>query len=276
MNTKFLIALLGIVLAIGCNRNEQTEQGYNEAAYDTAPAIKSHEISADELPPPPPGSSFVEMQKLIKRGYLAFEVDDLAQTHQKISNEAKKLGGYIASDSEFKEYDRVAHSMSIRVPAAQFDAFVATIAAGVAHFDEKQISVDDVTEQFVDLQARLKTKKELETRYLELLRQAKNVKDMLEIERELGTLRADIESMEGVFRVLKNQVAYATIDVRYYILQIESERGFSHKFSQAFRGGWENFIGFFVGLAYIWPFILLIGVAVFYLIRRWRNKRAQK
>jgi hypothetical protein len=271
--TLLLVAALAMVLACGRNSEQSYDQGYTAAE---APAYDAKVATLEEAPPPPTERTEVVEQKLIKRGYLAFEVEDLAQTHQKIIGEAKKLGGYIASDSEFKEYDRVAHSMSIRVPAAQFDAFVTTLAAGVAHFDEKQITVDDVTEQFVDLQARLKTKKELEARYLELLRQAKNVKDMLEIERELGTLRADIESMEGVFRVLKNQVAYATIDVRYYILQVESERGFGHKFSQAFRGGWENFIGFFVGLAYIWPFVIVIGVAVYYFIRRIKRKRQAK
>ncbi len=275
MKTKTFLFAVALALVLACSRN--SEQAYTTGSTEAeAPAYDAKVANSEEAPPPPTERADIVEQKLIKRGYLAFEVDDLAKTHQKIIGEAKKLGGYIASDAESKEYDRVAHAMSIRVPAAQFDAFIATIAAGVAHFDEKQITVDDVTEQFVDLQARLKTKKELETRYLELLRQAKNVKDMLEIERELGTLRADIESMEGVFRVLKNQVAYATIDVRYYILQIETERGFGHKFSQAFRGGWENFIGFFVGLAYIWPFVILIGVAVYYLIRRIKRKRAAK
>jgi hypothetical protein len=265
MKTKTLLLVAALALVLACGRNGKQSYDLGTTTAD-APAYDA-EVTATEEAPLPPAETLE--QKLIKRGYLAFEVEDLAQTHQKISSEAKKLGGYIAQDAEAKEYDRIVHSMSIRVPAAQFDAFVTTLAAGVAHFDEKQITVDDVTEQFVDLQARLKTKKELEARYLELLSQAKNVKDMLEIERELGTLRADIESMEGVFRVLKNQVAYATIDVRYYILQVESERGFGHKFSQAFRGGWENFIGFFVGLVNAWPFVLiLIAVLVLFIRKR--------
>ena len=276
MKTKFLVAALGLTMVFACGRNERTEYDLGELEYD-APAIKAYESSDNEFmpPPPPPEATFAEAQKLIKQGYLRFETDNLNATSEQILREAKKVGGYIANDSERKEYNQVAHYATIKVPAAQFDAFIAGISTGVKYFDTKDISVTDVTEQFVDLDARLKAKKQLEARYLELLKQAKNVKDMLEIEREIGTLRADIESMEGRFRVLKHQVSFATIEVEYYVLEIESERGFGHKFGQALRGGWDNLLGFFVGLVYIWPFVLIFGALAVWIVRRIKKRWAR-
>jgi hypothetical protein len=276
MKTKFLVGAIGLTLVFGCGRNERTQYDLGELEYD-APAIKAYEGSDNEFmpPPPPPEATFAEAQKLIKQGYLQFETENLDVTSEHILREAKKVGGYIANDSERKEHDRHKHYATIKVPAAQFDAFITGISTGIKHFDEKNISVTDVTEQFVDLDARLKTKKQLEARYHELLNQAKNVKDMLEIEREIGSLRADIESMEGTFRVLKHQISYATIEVQYYVLQIETERGFGHKFGQALRGGWDNLMGFLVGLIYIWPFVLIFGVLAIWLIRRTKKRWAR-
>ena len=73
-----------------------------------------------------------------------------------------------------------------------------------------------MTEEFVDLKARLKAKKELEDRYLQLLEQAKNVKEMLEIERELSNIREEIEAKEGRLQYLQNKVTLSTIYINFY------------------------------------------------------------
>lgn len=277
MKTKFFASTLALVLIMGCNRSNESAEGYNDVAYENAPAIKSNVVSTDELPPPPPppGSSYSETQKLIKEGYLRFETDNLNSTSEKILSEAKKVGAYISRDSESKAYDRIVHYATIKVPAAKFDAFIEGIATSVKYFDEKNITVTDVTEQYVDLEARLKTKKELEAHYLELLKQAKNVKDMLEIEREIGTLRADIESMEGTFRVLKHQISYATVEIHYYIPQIEARRGFGHDFMQALRGGWDNLVSLIVYLFYIWPFLLFLIAIVWFIVSGIKKRRSK-
>jgi len=121
----------------------------------------------------------------------------MASTRKQILESVDKYEGYIASDEEYKYKGGISNTIVIRVPAENFDELLADATKGVSKFDSKNITVKDVTEEFLDIQARLKTKKELENRYLELLKKAKSVPEILEVERQLGQLRADIESIEG-------------------------------------------------------------------------------
>lgn len=210
-------------------------------------------------------------RKLIKRGDLSFETDDLDKTRDQIIASVKKYKGYISSDRENKYTRKISRSLEIRVPSKYFDEFLADATKGIKNFDRKTINVEDVTEEFVDVEARLTAKKEMEKRYLELLKEAKNVSEMLDVERELGKIRADIESFQGRLNYLKSQVSYSTIDITYYE-QISKENKWGGKFSRGFRNGWEGLIYFFVGLVNAWPF-LIIGGLVWYFLRRWLRKK---
>ena len=133
----------------------------------------------------------------------------------------------------------------------------------------------DVTEEFLDIQARLKTKKELEYRYLALLKQAKDVSDILEIEEKMGQLRSDIESIEGRMKYLQSQVRFSTLTVSFYET-VPNSVSFGNKFKYGFKNGWENLIWFFVGLINIWPFIIIIAGSIWGLIVYRRNRREKK
>jgi hypothetical protein len=142
--------------------------------------------------------------------------------------------------------------------------------------NSKNITAEDVTSQFVDIEARLKTKKEVELRYTALLREAKKVSDILEVENNLRTIREEIESQEGQLKYLKDQVSYSTINLSIYQkldYSPEPELGFFSKIKEAFVNGWRGLISFFVGLVSIWPFIVIFSVVGFYLIKRWRNRK---
>lgn len=136
--------------------------------------------------------------------------------------------------------------------------------------ENKNINTQDVTEEFIDVQARLKTKKELEIRYRELLKLAKTVNEMISIEREMGEVRSDIESMEGRLNYLKNHVAFSTVKVSYYET-IATDFGFSSKFIQSFKNGWNNLILFLIGIINVWPFLILASVFTMVALR-WRKK----
>ncbi len=195
-------------------------------------------------------------RKLIKEGRVEFRTDDLGKTRATITEAVNKYQGYISSDSEYKSSGRISQTLTVRVPAENFDAFMADATKGIERFDSKNLNVRDVTEEYIDTEARLKTKKELEARYLELLNDAKNVTEVLAIEKEIGQLRSEIESIEGRLNYLKKSVAYATVDMTFY-QRIAKETAFGEKFGNGFRNGWNNLIWFFVILANIWPFILI-------------------
>jgi hypothetical protein len=210
-------------------------------------------------------------RKLIKTGNVEFRTESLPKTRATILETVNQYKGYVASDNEYKSPGRISNTITVRVPANQFDNFLADATKGVKKFDYKSVDVQDVTEEFVDIQARLKTKKELEIRYSELLKQAKTVTEMLEIERQMEQLRSEIESVEGRLKYLESSVSLATLTIIFYeVTSIDNE--FTYKFKNGFSNGWNNLIQFFVFLTNIWPFVFII-IGLFFGVRAYRRRK---
>ena len=269
-----LLLLLSFFVLLSCESTEYDTIASNsssdtESFYDAGPESLEKIVSL-EAPTPP-------SQKIIKTGNLRFETQDLAKTHQKILDAVRNAKGYVQRDNTGKNYNSLYHNLTIRIPSENFDTVIQTISDGVTYFEEKTISQRDVTEEFVDLNARLKAKRTLEKRYLELLSKAKDVKEMLEIERELSKIREEIEAREGRLQYLQNQVSESTISIYFY--KITSESGvtvsYGSKIVNALKNGWNGISEFFLGLLHVWPFIILVVLGIF-MIRRWIKKRKKK
>ena len=150
--------------------------------------------------------SVVTPRKVIYTG--TFEVV-VAETDRALAGAkamAEKLGGYMQR--------MTASGIVIRVPAAKFDAAVAALAE-MGTVTEKDISAQDVTETYVDLELRLRSAKVLLGKLEELLGKAKDVKGALAVEKELTRVREEIERMEGRLNRMKNEVAYATLSIGF-------------------------------------------------------------
>lgn len=208
-------------------------------------------------------------RKLIKKGSIEFETNDLKRSKQNILSAVKKYNAYISSENEFKYSSKVKNKIEVRVPSNNFDSFLIAATLGVDKFIRKEINLNDVTEEFLDIEARLKTKKEIEQRYRQLLQKAKTITDILEIEKKIGELRTEIESIEGRLNYLNNQVSLSTITFEFYE-EFAVENGFGNKFSDSFINGWDNLVLFLITLTNIWPFILITISILFYL---WIRKK---
>jgi hypothetical protein len=222
-------------------------------------------------------STPVEERKVIKRGEIRFQTKSIQETTAFVTDIVMQLNGYISGDNVYNSDDRVTQRVEIRVPADSFDELLSGISESAKKIDSKNVYTQDVTEEYIDIETRLRTKKELENRYMELLKQAKTVEDMLAIEKELGTLRSDIESIEGRLKYLSNQVSLATLSVEYYEMT-SSTLNFSSKLGQAVVMGWRLLLGFLIGLVNLWPFILIAGIIIVISlrIRRTRQKNQLK
>lgn len=150
------------------------------------------------------------------------------------------------------------------------------ISEGVGYFERKEISARDVTEEFIDTEARLKNKKILEARYQELLKKATKVSEMLEIEQQLSEVRQEIESNEGRLKYLQSRVSMSTLKVEFYET-VAGEKGitisYGTKMKNALAEGFYGISRFFLGLLYIWPLILILVVLIFVLRKRFRRKK---
>ncbi len=145
------------------------------------------------------------------------------------------------------------------------------ISESADKLDSRNVDLLDVTEEYIDIDARIKTKKELEDRYKELLKQATKVDEILNIEKEIGQLRTEIESVEGRMKYLKDRISFSTLTVTYYQKTTSAFR-FTSKFGQALKTGWDGFLWFLIGLTHLWIFILIGLMTVYLIIRQRRNK----
>jgi DNA-binding FrmR family transcriptional regulator len=254
--------LFGLILACSNTSENSTHASVEYLAdYDAEMLDRSYEISEKTITQPVE----VQQQKIIKTGNFRFESRDLENTHRQITALVNRYQGFVSSDRSGKGYNEDFRSMTIRVPSQHFQTMVDSISRGVSYFDQNEITQRDVTEEFIDIEARLKAKRELENRYLELLKQAKNVKEMLEIERELSTIREEIEARQGRLNYLQNQVSYSTLNIHVY--KRTTDRGITTSYGQkmwnAIKSGWNGISLFFLGLLHIWPFFVILLLAVF-------------
>lgn len=222
-----------------------------------------------------------ERRKLVREGSLKYEVESLQEEEERIESILKELDGYVADQKLSREYSRKVVETTLRVPAENFKSLVERISTGVDGLDDKKIEVKDVTRAFIDMRARLDTKKGLEKRYKELLNRTDSVDEILRIEKEIQTLREDIERIEGRLRHLKDRISLSTLKLEYYqaIEQEEEESVAFHfwkKITEAARAGWRGVQWFLIVLTAFWPLLLLGGIGAFLGIRVYKARKARK
>lgn len=221
---------------------------------------------------PSDGSVQVTQPKLIKEGELRIETSDVIRLRKTLLDEVAKVNGYTEQD-EGNTYDgRTEHTLLLRIPAGQYDAFLKLVSETGGRIEHKNIRIRDVTEEFIDIQARLNTKKALEARYLQLLQQASRIEDILKIEKELAEQRSEIESIEGRLNFLSKKVAFSTLRITFY-QTTPYKYPFFNRIGDALTEGWNIFLGFIVMLFRLWPFMLGL-VFVWLLIRWWRRRKS--
>tara|TARA_R110002074_G_scaffold279971_3_gene451456 strand:- start:1479 stop:2303 length:825 start_codon:yes stop_codon:yes gene_type:complete len=269
---KLFLLIFVLSIVISCD-NEK----YNDDVDLNKTVVSSLEASADynfesvvKKKPNAKSEVISVNRKFIKNGRVVFKTDSISKTKSRINQFIKQFKGYVSSDNTSKNNTRIYQYLTVRIPAKNFDAFLSELSKGVNEYDSKDITISDVTEQFYDLQSRLKNKKELEKRYLQILGKAKSVKEILEVEKEIGKLREDIESAEGRLKYLSSQIDLSTLTITFY-KEIEAKTEKTNRFVEAFNDGILAIKNFGIFLVSIWPFAILISI--FYLIVRRKLKK---
>ncbi len=275
------LSLLALAVLISCSNAEESNYAKDlptSYEYEVGGEMDMVEevMIADNFEPPAPPTS-EQAPKIIKNASLRYEAKDLQATHQQILNLTQSFKGMITSDNSGKTYNQLYRNLSVRIPTQNFQQFIDGVSQGVAYFDRKDITQQDVSEEFVDIEARLKAKRELEKRYLELLKQAKNVKEMLEIERELSSIREEIEAKQGRLNYLQNKVSLSTVNIEIYKYTAETgvTVSYGQKILNSFQEGWNGISVFLLGILSIWPLLLVLIIAILVIRRYLRKKRAK-
>jgi hypothetical protein len=150
---------------------------------------------------------------VIRSGNLALVVVDVAETIETIAGIASGSGGYVVSSNSWKNDSRLEGTIVIRVPAASFDATMQTIRGMAVEISSESTSGEDVTEEYVDLTSKLRNLEAAETQLLELMQRAGDVSDILAVQNQLTSTRADIEQTKGRMQYLEQSVSMSLIQV---------------------------------------------------------------
>ena len=156
-------------------------------------------------------------RKIIRNGELTLETESPTEGLRKITSIAEAHGGFVVT-SEFKQNPvppgaNPSQSVTViaRVPASEFANAFEQIRGTSERVIQERVSGQDVSEEYLDLQARLRNKKALEGQFLEIMKQARKVEEALDVQSQLSEVRTDIERLEGRRRFLENQSALSTI-----------------------------------------------------------------
>jgi hypothetical protein len=211
-------------------------------------------------------------RKVIKTAILRVEVKDLEGTQKKVMELAKGVKGYVASSNNWVAgNDQKFSSFQLRIPSDQFYAALEKFE-GLGEVKQRSLGGQDVTEEYIDIQSRLKNLQLQEERYRDLLQRAGRVEDILSIERELERVRSSIESMQGRINFYNNQTSMSTIDLELAEPEpiASADWGIMNALRQALRAMVNTFFAIVVRLGQFLPYLVLVALAfgVYRLTRR--------
>jgi hypothetical protein len=228
-------------------------------------------------------------RKIIRNANLTMEVDSTTEAQHRVTSIAESHGGFVvASESKQRENaDPGKRALDIklvvRIPATRFGVALDEIRGLANNLREENVTGQDVTEEFIDLEARIKTQRALELQFLEIMKQAHKVEDALEVQRQIADVRTDIEKLEGRKRFLENRASLSTITVNLEApRQITvSTTGFSRDLRETVSDSIDLGAGiilflvrFVIVMVPITLFLLLpLGLVLRYLVRRAKRIR---
>lgn len=150
---------------------------------------------------------------VVKNGQVSLQVEDVRTAATKIMDLAKSLGGYVSSRNDnLPVVGRRTVAMQVRVPADQFEAVLAQIDT-MGKVINESVRAEEVTEQFLDTDSRVRNLKQTEQRILSHLERATQLEEILRVEQEVTRVRGEIEQLEGRLRFLTDKIAFSSLDV---------------------------------------------------------------
>lgn len=197
-------------------------------------------------------------KKLIKTGNINLEIENLSESIVKVEELISSYGGYISNSSNSEKNAW----FNIKIPSSKFDDAMNS-ACSLGKVLNHSENTEDVSEQYYDLESRLQNKKTMKSKLEGYLSDAKDIKDLLEIERELNSVISDIDSMEGRLKRLSNQVEYSTITINLQLPSNHSENGFIFPdLKNGFSNLLSNFLNFLIGFVKVFFLVILCGIPI--------------
>jgi hypothetical protein len=267
-NLLLLVAVLSALSA--CNAAPRRAEPPGAAAAPAAPAVAA-----------PPSKAIVAdatSRRVIRTAELALDAVEPVAAQRTITQLAEARSGFVlsADTSRLRAEDgaeQTVVTVVFRVPAIDFDGTLETLR-GLGRVSTEKVTGQDVTEEYVDLEARLKAQRAVEEQVFAILKDAKSIPDILAVQQKLGEVRTDIERAEGRRRFLENQTNLSTFTVHLakHIEAVDaSGPGFGTSMRKAGRDAVDVAIAIVNGairsLGVLAPIALLLGLPAYLVLR---------
>ena len=253
---------------------------YDRAAPEAAAySLDENGLSAGSARRVTGGESAVAGEKIIYTAEIALETKDYDAARAALEQALADAGGWMESSNESSYDNARSLSMTLRVPAENYDSFLAA-AGQTASLVRRSEHADDVTAQYTDTAGRIANLEGQRDRLRELQAGAETLSDLLDIEAQLSEVQYQLESWQGQLDWYDDQIASCTVTVRLQEVETYTPTGetFLERLGAAFAEGWQNFVrglaSIAVVLAGLWPVVILVcaAVAVAIVVRRRRRR----
>jgi hypothetical protein len=289
MSFKLLLFLLSALSACSAKQEESKmavhdkalSENMNKAEINVAANNEKNEQSFNEANP-----EYGQNRMIVYHADMKIKVNDFYQAQTAIEKLVKDLGGYVVESHLYdSENERLEGSLTVRVPQEQLQFFLQEVEKQSVKVYHRNSSGQDVTEEYVDLDARLKAKEVVEKRLLEFMKTAKQTKDLLDISQDLAVVQEEIEQIKGRMKYLKNQSALSTVTFSLVSDKIvipnldKDDLKTWEKTKKQFQESIQLFIALcsaiFVFVIGNSPFILLLGIIgliTYFIVKRMKSK----
>jgi len=296
----FPVFTIAIILGLaGCSSNSKSESAKmnieSKADMDSSQtgggeksALYSNEKAKDEKTT---DTANIEIpnQMVIYQADLQLRVKKFDQTVRSLEENAQKYGGYIAESTVTKEgKEQLSGSLKIRVPQKHFQDFLHEAEGQAAEVLQRNITGQDVTEEYVDLESRLKSKKVVEERLLTFMNSAAKTEDLLKISADLAAVQEEIETIEGKMKFLENQTSLSTVNITLYENKVivphidkdklntwEKTKKQFMKSTNMLLAGLSGLVVFIIGNIPVIGILLIVCFLLFFYYKKRKNRNTQ-
>jgi len=273
---RYLFVLLLTTALLSCDQNHNINKKVRESisssvynqddglVYEEEMEANLQEFDANKIGDVEGNEEVKNISKIIRTGNINIKVQDLEGSKNGIDNMLGELGAYYENE-HYNGYKRNAsYSLVIRVPNSKFDTLIHALEVGEGKVQSKSISVRDVSEEYVDLGIRLENNLAYLAQYQQLLKKAKTINEILQVQEKIRRLETEIDSKKGRMKYLDNQVSYSTLRLELIgtSKEISSSESFLDRVGSAFCYGYQSFLNFLIRLVHLWPYVI-VGLMLF-------------
>jgi hypothetical protein len=293
MGKRILIGLAFVLLLLaGCSASNDSSDSSNamnsseEKSYEGGIGADTDDSAGvEEEGERAPGEN--NERKVMYNASVSLEVDDIGKSIDEVEKNVQELKGYVVEVNFTSNKEQDYGSITLRIPTDSLTAFLDGLEEYSGKVLEKRVVGQDVTEEYVDLTSRLKAKRVVEERLLDLLSKAEKTEDLLKISSDLSIVQEEIEQVMGRMKYLDNKTEFAEVEMNFMDVSIpipdvkgNEELKTGDKIKKTFAASVNSIMGFFSGLAVFLigysPILLLLAVVsflVYWGVRRFYKKR---